>query len=731
MVGDGRSAAVNPTFPPQNAGSQNVSAVKAARRAVRSKDALELVLKEYQAGRLAAAASICSQIIAVKPRLAAAQNLMGMILNAQGKRKEAVKSFQKAVNLAPKNANFLANLGEVQRLRGKLPEAMAALTEAIRISPKSAQVQNNMGIVHFDRKEYKLAIESYQRALSGNKRYAEAHNNIGNALWALGRREDAIASYQNALKIRENYAEAYNNMASVLRDKGDLHEAEMSYRKAIEHRKDYLEPRCHLAGLLVNSGRSDEALRILAEALKVKPDHIPALLKVAQIQLKQQNLSAAARIARLALKRSPDNVDALLVSGHIFQESHHFEYAVGCYSKVLGVRPKSIEANYRLGICLKTLGRLDEARESFKKVLDLNKGAFGAYPLLAEISTFTPDDPMLRRMEEALQTADSAQVMPLHFALGKAYEDLGEHARSFDHYKTGAALKRSQLNYREEATLARFDEIRKIFDAAFLKKPPYEGNLSDVPVFIVGMPRSGSTLLEQIISGHPSAHGAGEVRALARQLLALRARFPNLPHYPQLVSKMSAEHYGIVAEGYLKAVRTLAPDARRITDKMLTNATLVGLIHALFPKAKIIHANRDPLDSCLSAYTKLFLDEMPFTYDLGELGRYCRKHGELMAHWDAVLPPGAMKTVSYESLVADLPGVAREVIDFIGLAWDESCLSFHQAALPVKTASVAQVKRPIYGSSVGRWRRHERALGPLIEALGRRGSRGNPAASPM
>jgi tetratricopeptide (TPR) repeat protein len=724
MVGEGRSAAVNPTFSPQEPAPQRTSPEKPMGRAVPIKKALELVLKEYEGGRLAAAASICSHIIAAKPRLAAAQNLMGIVLNAQGKRKEAAKSLQRAVNLAPKNALFLANLGEVQRLRGKLPEAMAALTQAVRISPKAAQAHNNLGIVHFERKEYKLAIESYQRALLANKRFAEAHNNIGNALRALGRRDEAIDSYRKALKLRDNYAEAYNNMAIVLRETGDLHEAESSYRKAIEHRKDYLDAHCNLAGLLVDTGRSPEALRVLAEALKIKPTHVSALVKVAQIQLKHQNLGAAARVARLAVTHSPDNIGALLVSGHIFQESDHLNFAVGCYRKVLEFRPRSIEANYHLGVCLKALGGLDEARDSFKRVIDLNKGGFAAYPLLAEVSTFTPDDPILLRMEEVLQAAENQlapQLMPLHFALGKAYEDLGQHDRSFKHYKTGAALKRSQLNYREDVTLARFDQIRRIFDAAFFRSAPFDGVPSDVPVFIVGMPRSGSTLVEKIIAGHPDAHGAGEIRMLSRQLNALRGRFPNLPQYPQLVTKMGAVHYRIVAEGYLKKVQARAPKALRITDKMLTNANLLGLVHTLFPKAKIIHACRDPMDSCLSAYTKLFMDEMPFTYDLGELGRYCRKHNELMAHWGAVLPAGTIKTVRYEDLVADPPRVAREVIDFIGLPWSDTCLDFHQKLRPSETASIAEAKRPILDGSVGRWRRHEKDLAPLMEALGEAG----------
>jgi Sulfotransferase family len=231
------------------------------------------------------------------------------------------------------------------------------------------------------------------------------------------------------------------------------------------------------------------------------------------------------------------------------------------------------------------------------------------------------------------------------------------------------------------------------------------------------MPRSGSTLIEQIIASHPSTFGAGEVKDFPRQLTALRDRFPALPQYPAIVKRLNSAHYELLAEAYLANLRAYSPEAQRITDKLLSNCSFLGLINLLFPKARIIHTKRNPIDTCLSAYTKLFKDDMPYSYDLGELGRYCRKQDELMAHWKDVLPDGAIKTVDYEEVVEDLPKMARDVIDFLDLPWDESCLNFHESARPVRTASVVQVRKPVYGSSVERWRRHEKELQPLLQAL--------------
>jgi tetratricopeptide (TPR) repeat protein len=690
------------------------------KRRVPVKKAMDKAFELYNAGELESAERLCAQIVAGRPRMGAAHNLMGVVLNARGKHKEAVKALQRAANLEPRNGRYLSNLGEVERLRGKLLEALAALTQAVSLNPKSSQAQNNLGIVYFERRDYEGAVECYRKAISVKQRFPEAHNNMGNALRALGRQEEALEHYQKALLYRENYPEVYNNMASILRDQDQIAEAEQCYRKAIELRPKYLEAYSNLAGLMAENDQPVEALRVLGDALRINPKYVPALVQTARTQLRLSNIEKAEQASRLALKHNPKSAEGLSVLGQILHETDRFAEAVKCYERALELKPHLIEANNFLGVCLKSMGRWEEAKARFAKVIELNPRAFGTYSNLADIEKFEDSSPLLQKMQDLLPEGEertSPRFMSLHFALGKAYEDLGRHDKAFEHFTAGAAIKRARVNYNENEIFGHFERIRRSFDRAIFENRPFAGNPSRLPVFIVGMPRSGSTLIEQIIASHPAAFGAGEIKDLPRQLTAVRNRFPALPQYPAIVKKLNSDQYELLAAAYLAKLRAYAPEAQRITDKLLSNGSLVGLIHLLFPKARIIYTRRNPLDTCLSAYTKLFKDDMPYSYDLGELGRYYRKQEELMAHWRDVLPAGVMKTVTYEDVVDNLPRMAREVIGFLDLPWNEACLNFHESSRPVRTASVVQVRKPVYNSSVERWRRHEKELQPLLRAL--------------
>ena len=418
---------------------------------------------------------------------------------------------------------------------------------------------------------------------------------------------------------------------------------------------------------------------------------------------------------------SQNSAEAHSILAQVLHETDRLHDAIGEFEAALALKPTMIDASSMYGVCLKSVGRLEEAKRQLLKTLELAPNAFGVYANLADLEKFTPDNPQFKAMESIFAKAEDSATdlyLPLHFAIGKAYDDVGEFEKAFQHFKVGATLKRAKLKYDELQAFAFFDFIREVFNAEFFAKKPFEGRSSSVPVFIIGMPRSGSTLVEQVLSNHPETFGAGEIKEFSRQLNSLRGRFPGLPRYPHIAQRMNAAQYGLVADGYLSKITALAPKAARITDKLLTNYYFVGILHTMFPNARFIHTKRNPVDTCLSAYTKLFKDDMPHSYDLGELGRYYRKYEELMAHWNAVLPPGVMKTIVYEEVVSDLPKMARELIDFVELPWNESCLNFHELDRPVRTASVVQVRKPVYSSSVGRFRRYGKELKPLIDALG-------------
>lgn len=684
--------------------------------------AIEMAGKLYSRGEFAAAERVCRQIIAARPANSDAHNILGVSLGALGQMDEAIATLKRAIKINAHASSYHANLGEILRQAGRLEEASQAIEEAIKLEPNNAQALNNLGIVQYERKQFGDAVLSYRRALELRPQMAEAHNNLGNALRMTGDTEGALQAYQEALTHRAIYPEAYNNLGTLLQQDGKFEEAEHALRKAIQQNPRYVEAHNNLAQLLSSQKQEVEALRILGEALKFASDNVATLLITSKIQLRRNNLQASEQAARLALQQEPENAEALTVLGQVLHETDRYEEALEVLDRALQYAPDNPEALNFYGVALKSVGRLDDAREHILKALRLNDAMYGAYANLNDLVDFSEGigDELFNRMEaifEAVPDREAEPFLALHFAYAKALDDRGEHEKALDHYITGGRMKRAQLAYNESETHGFFDAIRAVFPKEIFENRKYAGLDDERPVFIVGMPRSGSTLVEQILSSHPDIYGAGEVKHLSRALGQLRDRFPSLPKYPEMMTKITPAQFDIVAKDYQQALSQGAGDAKRITDKLLTNFFFLGLINLLFPKAKVIHTRRDPVDTCLSGFTKLFKDDMPHSYDLGELGRYYRQYRELMEYWQEVLPRDFMTNVDYEDVVADTGKEARRLIEFLGLPWDEKCLDFHKSDRPVKTASVAQVRRPIYRTAVQRWKKYGPGLQPLIDAI--------------
>jgi hypothetical protein len=305
----------------------------------------------------------------------------------------------------------------------------------------------------------------------------------------------------------------------------------------------------------------------------------------------------------------------------------------------------------------------------------------------------------------------------LDFALAKALADLKEHRRSFEHLLRGNAGKRATIPYDEAAAMALFDRIEATFTPELIAAQSGLGDPSGVPIFVLGMPRSGTTLVEQILASHPLVHGAGELKTFNDVVDTVRGPDGAVAPFPEFVPALEAAPIRMIGAHYLAQIQALAPKASHITDKMPSNYYFAGLIHLALPNARIIHTMRDPVDTCISCFSKLFTAEQNHTYDLGELGRYYRRYQELMTHWRRVLPAGRILDVRYEDVVADLEGQARHMIAHCGLEWDPRCLAFHATERPVRTASATQVRRPIYRSAIGRWRVYEEFLAPLLREL--------------
>ncbi len=682
-------------------------------------DALALAEQHMQAGRLAPAEQLCRNILRIQPNHAAAMHLWGVIAYQANNLLAAIELIRRAIAADGTVALYHCNLGEMCRLAGQADAALAAGRAALAINPDLAQAHNNVGIVYYERDALDDAIVHYRRATALSPGYAEAWSNLGNALRAQKKNEDAIAAYRRACDLRPGYAEAISNMGTALRDAGRFDEAEAAYRQALALKPNDPSILNNLALLLRDFEQLDEAATLLSRSLSADANNVKTLVYIVLVRAEQKALSEAETAAQRALALAPDDADAINAMGLVRYEQQRPQEALALFRQALALKPELAETHNNIGTILKEEGELGEARERLSRAIELDPRQISYYFNLADAKKFVAGDSHLAAMERLSSDgalAHTARVR-LNFALAKAYDDLGRFDDAFRHLQEGNRQKRGRINYDEKQALEQFDRIRASFDRDLLARK-LRGFHSDVPIFVLGMPRSGTTLIEQILAAHPAIHGAGELTDFGQLANHIRDAKGDLCRYPDDVAALSGNQLAHLGKEYVGRLRQLAPDAPRITDKMPGNFVFVGLIHMALPDAHIVHVRRDARDTCLSCYSKLFSAPQEFTYDLAELGRYYRQYESLMTHWRETLPRGRMLEVRYEDVIADLETWARRIIDHCGLDWDPTCLAFHQARRPVRTASASQVRQPIYRSSAGRWRNYDAHLGSLIAALG-------------
>ena len=410
--------------------------------------------------------------------------------------------------------------------------------------------------------------------------------------------------------------------------------------------------------------------------------------------------------------------------GVLLQDRGDFERASAEYRQALAWRPDYVEALNNLGSCLRTQGFVDEARAIFERILELRPHQVEAHCNLAQYKTYQPGDPqianLLSQQDRVASLPGDGQVR-YWFTVGKMLEDVGRHDESFAAYAQGNRAKHAATPWDEAAHLDLQRRIVATFSRAKLARHAVPSSADGpTPIFIVGMPRSGTSLLEQVLATLPGVHGAGEITWLAE---TLQSAAPDCGEgtfrFPESLENLSDAALLELGHRYVARIRELAPQSTHVVDKLPGNFMHIGLIHLMLPNARIVHAMRDPMDSCFSCFSRLFIgNNLGYTYNLGAVGRFWIAYHDLMQHWHAVLPPGRILDVPYESMVSDFENQARRVVEYLGLPWDDRCLGFHQNRRIVKTASVAQVRRPIYTGSVGRWRPFARHLGTLLEALG-------------
>jgi tetratricopeptide (TPR) repeat protein len=536
--------------------------------------------------------------------------------------------------------------------RGAPDEAIACMREAVALRPDLAAAQANLGLLLVAVRRHAEAEAPLRAAVAFMPRDAALRNALGIAQEAQQRFADAEATYRGALEIDPRLAEAHANLGNCLRRLGHLQQAEAHFVRAIE----------------------------------LKPEFAVA----------HYNL------------------------GILLQDLEEFPRAIVEYRQAIAYRPDYIEALNNLGSCLRTEGFVDEAKETFERVLQLQPLQIEAHCNLAQFKTYKAGDPHIEQLlsqQHRLASLPDEGRARYWFTVGKMLEDTARHDESFAAYAEGNRVKRAGTPWDEAAHLDLQRRIIATFTREHLARHDVPAAAEGpTPVFIVGMPRSGTSLLEQVLATLPDVHGAGELTWLPETLHVDEAQGP--AGFPQTLAHYSTQEYLQLGRDYIERIRELAPNATHVVDKLPDNFQHLGLIHLMFPGARIIHSMRDPMDSCFSCFSRLFIaNNLGYTYDLGAAGRYWVTYHELMRHWHAVLPAGRVLDVSYETMVSDFENQARRLVDYLGLPWDERCLGFHENRRIVRTASVAQVRKPIYRTSVARWKHYERHLGALLEIV--------------
>jgi tetratricopeptide (TPR) repeat protein len=566
---------------------------------------------------------------------------------------------------------------------GQLAEAVRAFERVLEKDPGNGNVHYHASVALAAQGHYEAALEHARRAAELLPDWWRGHAQTGAIHLVIGQPFKALPPLKRAHALAPNAAEVLNNIGAALRAVGGLHESIAFFEKSTLADPDYVDAARNLANALSESGRAAEAI-------------VP--------------------LERL-LERGHASADLYDMMGKALWKNDRIEDALVWFDKSLALDPKHASAMGHRGNAWMELGKIEEGKASLRAAIDTapERGEF--YHVLAGVDPAAITEADLATLERLAAAPGSEDRSDVDYALSRVYDHRGESARAFRHLLAANAAVRAKLPYDEAAQFALFDRLTALFTPDVFARVREGANPSERPIFIVGMPRSGTTLIEQILASHPSVYGAGELDLFTRTSdLVLEASGLSA----EVAIRSSDAVLREIADRYLAGIAELAPsDALRVTDKMPNNFLSVGLIALVFPNAHIIHTRRNPLDTCISCFSINFASAgLVWTCDLSELGRYYRRYERLMEHWRAVLPPGRMLEVRYEETVEDLEAQARRVVAFCGLPWDERCLEFHTLKRPIKTASVTQVRRPIYRTSVNRAERYGDLIAPLKDALG-------------
>lgn len=695
-------------------------------------------------GRFAEAETQADHLVRRQPDDGTLWKILGVVRARAGK--DALAALRRAAQLLPADAEAQRNLGAVLREQGRHAEALASLERVLAIEPQDLPVLVAAADCLCALKRPGEAVPLYERALARDPRLLEAHNNLGNAYQELGDCARAADCYRRALALNPRDAELNSNLANALRQLGQLEEARAHGERAIALAAASSVAHNNLGLVLAALGRGAEAAASFRRAVQLDPRFAQALNNLGNVLYEVGDYRGARDACARAVELEPQRAEAHCQLARAQHELGELGESIASYRRALALEPGHRHAQLGLATALRLEGRAEEAQELCRAILAGDPADAAALSLLGDLCTDRGDfkeaeglfqralasdagsAPVFcsiaahRRMTRAdsawLEGAEAllstrlplAHEIGLRFALGKYHDDLGQYAEAFAEYSRAHELSRRHGRSYDRAGLEReVGETIRTFDRAFLSATWPGASASELPVFVVGMPRSGTTLTEQILASHPEAFGAGEVRFWDRALELFRGAGTGAEARRDALARLSRD--------YLERIGGRAGGARRVIDKMPANFLYAGLIHTVFPRARILHMQRHPLDTCLSLYFQNFGDLHPHAHDLDSLAHYYGEYLRITAHWRAALPPGTLLEVPYEALVADQEHWTRRMLEFAGLPWDPRCLDFHQSGRVVITASRWQVRQKINSGSVERWRRYEQQLAPLRPLL--------------
>jgi len=625
--------------------------------------------------------------------------------------------------------------------------------EFLERNPGSVDHLRLLGSALGRQSRYGEAEQIIRRAISLKPELPHLHEDLGSVLALQERYAESVPCFEQAIRLEPQLPLAHKKLGQALAALGRGREADESFEEFFD--RDPVRGKVALALDHLRAGRKDEAYDTLRAALRENPDNIDALRILAQLYWRDdKQLSDAEALLRRVTQLAPGHTMAWTMLGGILQEVNRHAEAMQCYQAATRIDPSSAVAWSGAGIAHSHAGDVDKAIEAFERAIALHPGNpnvqlsyghalktrgdqpaalrayraaiaekpdFGeVYWSMANLKVFRFEDAEIRAMEEQVARNDLNEIADIHFrfALAKAYEDRGDYDRSWHYYETGNERQRKTVFFDPVAMELRHEEIASVFTPELFEKFAGQGFESAAPIFIVGLPRSGSTLIEQILASHSQIEGTSELPTLVHLAFSIGRYRADKKKYPESVRDLRGRDLKAYGRQYVEESAAFrATDLPHFTDKMPNNFSHVGLIHMILPHAKIINARRHPFDTCLGAYKQLFAKGQHFTYDMAELAAYYRQYDETMKHWQRVLP-GKVLDVHYEETVSDIETQVRRILAHCGLPFEEACVRFYENRRAVRTASSEQVRQPIYTDALGYWRRYEKHLEIWREQLG-------------